>query len=80
MKNELLSAGRREGLDAKDRAHKLFLHGIMSYVNGRIEISELCDRLIRVDSIIRGHSLDETLLKRKLKLDEKIKNRLGRKN
>ena len=80
LKNELLKHSRNSDLDGKDRAHKLFLHGIMRYVNGKIDVFELCDRLIRVDSIINGIPLDEARTKRKAALNEKIIGHLVEEN
>ncbi|HEX9651152.1 MAG TPA: hypothetical protein VGA21_11365 [Cyclobacteriaceae bacterium] len=63
--------------DARDRAHKLFLHGIMSYVNGKIDVFELCDRMIRVDSIIRHVPIDQIRKERKDSLKNKILKKFG---
>lgn len=63
--------------DARDRAHKLFLHSIMGYVNGKIDVFELCDRMIRVDSIIRNVPLDKVRKERKDSLKAKILKKFG---
>jgi hypothetical protein len=66
--------------DARDRAHRLFLHGIMSYVNGKIDVFELCDRMIRVDSIIRHIPIDQVRKERKDSLKNKILKKFGATN
>ena len=78
MKSRDMSANE-ESLkpDARDRAHQLFLHGIMSYVNGKIDVFELCDRMIRVDSIIRHVPIDIVRKERKESLKAKILKKFG---
>jgi hypothetical protein len=72
--NKGKSRGHIAGLrvDSKGRAHNLFLHGMMGYVNGKIDVFELCDRFIRIDSIIRKVPINTVRKERKHSLRAKI--------